>query len=334
MSLTPEKVASIGEAISSWRLQECIILPFYTLYIHYWLTTVDEEVNTILPQKRWVGKLIFALMRYGTLLFILMGLHANYRTYLEISPEACKGILIASSVTVNLVALVADVTVGICFSVLLGVRKWYYFSGIMLLCSGLPTVYLIFQLLGYIHAPADPLSSLDEELGYPCYVPDDEAFSEGLPGGSMNLFSYLNFARSILLLLLAFVTFWIRLKERGKLTKVIGRDGGIYYISAAVIRLLGGIMFTPALIPQDSIRSSPIFPIFQGLNQIVIPILAQRLLLNIRALENSHPRTLTSSHATYLDRPGRVHTEDLFWHSYDASDYSTGTVRRTTSWYS
>ncbi|KAJ3517423.1 hypothetical protein NMY22_g13972 [Coprinellus aureogranulatus] len=276
-----------------------------------------------------MGKIVFAIVRYGTLLYILVQLPFNYRTYLTVSPMFCKGRLLASSAILNLVALVADVTVGICFCVLLGVRRLYYFAGIMILCSGLPTVYLVFQLLGYIHAPADPLTSLDMELGYPCYVPDNEAVSEGLPGGNLDIYSYLNFARSVVLLVLGFVTLWIRLKERGKLTKVIGRDGGIYYISAAVIRFLGGILFTSAFIPQETLQASPVYPLFQGLNQMVIPILAQQLLLNIRTLENINPQSIVSTYI--VDRSGQVHTEDLFWHSYD--DYSVATLPRTTSWY-
>ncbi|TEB36983.1 hypothetical protein FA13DRAFT_1091924 [Coprinellus micaceus] len=247
MASTAGRLNDLETAIASWRTQEYIALPFFTLYLHYCISTMEEEVARVHPQKRWTGKIIFYIVRYGTILYIILDLHTSYRTYLQISPVGCKILFITNSSIKKLIAVTADVTMGLCVSALLGARQMYFIF-IILLCAALPLVTFGLQLRGYILISAEPTSTIDNELGYPCYLPDPEAQKATWPGGSLGVFTYLSFARAALLTLLAAVTAFTRYKANGgQLLNVIGRDGGIYYLSTAGVLLSAAIINTPGV---------------------------------------------------------------------------------------
>ena len=112
-----------------------------------------------------------------------------------------------------------------------------------------PTIYFAVSFSAYIQVRADPSTALDIELGYPCYIPSNEALQAHLPGHSLAIYSYLNYARALgesvsaklelaltpfaVLLLLAITTLVYRERYRGRLTNVVTLDGGLYYLSTA-----------------------------------------------------------------------------------------------------
>ena len=44
---------------------------------------------------------------------------------------------------------------------------------------------------------AEPVSQLDQELGYPCYLPEDSSYANSFPGANTNLLSYMNLVRAL-----------------------------------------------------------------------------------------------------------------------------------------
>lgn len=110
-----------------------------------------------------------------------------------------------------------------------------------------------------------------EELGYPCYLNSNEDFLNTPAGLGRNARAYVNFARTILLMLLAIATLVIRYRaQRGRLIHVIRRDGGLYYLTVAgaldagwgfslirfklwilhpATRLVAAVVTTPTVVP-------------------------------------------------------------------------------------
>lgn len=95
-------------------------------------------------------------------------------------------------------------------------------------------IYWKTRILTHDPILALPLDPLREALGYPCYLNSDEDFANTTAGLGRNARGYVNFARTILLMLLAIATLVIRYRRhRGRLIKVICRDGGFYYLTVA-----------------------------------------------------------------------------------------------------
>ncbi|TEB36986.1 hypothetical protein FA13DRAFT_1092136 [Coprinellus micaceus] len=196
MSLSPERIEAVGRAVAAWRMQEYIALPLYTLYIYFCLTSIAEEVSDIMRREGRTGKVLFVILRYGTIGYIALRLTTDYRTYFIISPMTCKALGAVTIVLLRLTALASDVTVGLCVSMLFELRR-AYLLGLMFLCSAFPTIYFVVSFLAYIQVPADPSTALDIELGYPCYIPSNEALQAHLPWHSLAIYSYLNYARAL-----------------------------------------------------------------------------------------------------------------------------------------
>lgn len=41
------------------------------------LQALERQVARVHPQKRWTGKIIFYIVRYGTILYIILDLHST-----------------------------------------------------------------------------------------------------------------------------------------------------------------------------------------------------------------------------------------------------------------
>ncbi|TEB28613.1 hypothetical protein FA13DRAFT_1711638 [Coprinellus micaceus] len=141
----------------------------------------------------------------------------------------------------------------------------------------------------------EPVSLLNTELGYPCYVTSAESWTEKTVGYSgRDVRAYMNLVATTILVLLGIETLVARYKgQRAPLVQVIRRDGGIHYLSLIdifktwpkVIRMVSVIIWTPAVIPTLEIYAGPLVMLLMRTNDVVIPILAQRLLINMRKVD-------------------------------------------------
>ncbi|KAJ3528650.1 hypothetical protein NMY22_g9322 [Coprinellus aureogranulatus] len=255
MDLSDEQILALADAVAMWRVQEvglsscskivaqCMTLvqavnqssvPFYAFYVYYVLTTLDEEVAITFPQKWNRGKMLLFIIRYGTVVFIAFELSRNYRDYLVVSPSTCKGWLIAYDALFYLVAVSCDAVLALCLGALLQVNQLYLLA-IFILSIGPRIIGGIFSVVSDIQYPAEPVSDLDREMGYPCYLPSNEIWVEStIWGNGRDIRSYVNFAGTAVLFLLAGATMILRYKgHNGQLIKVLRRDGGLYYLVLA-----------------------------------------------------------------------------------------------------
>ncbi|TEB21339.1 hypothetical protein FA13DRAFT_1799994 [Coprinellus micaceus] len=71
----------------------------------------------------------------------------------------------------------------------------------------------------------------------------------------------------------------------GDLVKVIRRDSGLHYLSLLVVGLTSAVIQTRAVIATTELDSSPVSVLLDLTNMVVIPMLAQRLLINMRKVD-------------------------------------------------
>ncbi|TEB28590.1 hypothetical protein FA13DRAFT_1735433 [Coprinellus micaceus] len=241
------------------------------------------EVSIIFPQRWNRGKMLYTIIRYGTLAFIALQLSRDYRVYLSISPMGCKIFLIASDAIHWVTYLACDFSLALCLGALLQ-AKAMYLVGIVILSCAMPFVNAVIYLIGQCQYPAEPVSLLDAELGYPCYVPSSESWAvETVMYIAGNVRTYVNLVATALLALLGVFALVVRYKgQGGRLVQVIRRDGGLHYLSLLVIRMASAIIQTPAVVGIPEFDASPMLPLISMANFVILPILAQRLLINMR----------------------------------------------------
>ncbi|KAJ3529340.1 hypothetical protein NMY22_g9040 [Coprinellus aureogranulatus] len=295
MSLSDKQVQALADAVATWQMQE----------VYYVLTTLDEEVAIILPQKLNRGKMLFFFIRYGTLVFIALQLSRDYQNYLVVSPMTCKVLFVFKDVVPAMVSSAAaprdkmqsrsTAALALCLGALLQV-KGLFLSGILVLSMGPRIVTLIFTIVSEIQYPAQTVSNLDTELGYPCYMPSTEQWLKlTISETGLDIRTYIHFATTAGLFLLAGATLIVRYKgHNGQLIRVLRRDGGLYYITLAGIRFGQAITRTPAVIAISQLDSSPGYVTLTIASYILIPTAAQRLMINLRKADYMGSRPIAS----------------------------------------
>ncbi|TEB28599.1 hypothetical protein FA13DRAFT_1793780 [Coprinellus micaceus] len=196
----------------------------------------------------------------------------DYRNYFSIFPDACKVLYVVRDVVHYLVALTCDFSLGLCLGALLQ-SKPLYLSATVILSCGIPAVNALINIVSFIQYPAELVSPLDTELGYPCYVPSAEGWIEKT-------------IMTAVLALLGVVTVVIRYRgQGGRLFRVISWDGGVHYLSLLAIRMTVAILWTPTVLSMLELERNPVYLLADVANRVVIPILAQRLLINMRKID-------------------------------------------------
>ncbi|KAF6749995.1 hypothetical protein DFP72DRAFT_851971 [Ephemerocybe angulata] len=139
-----------------------------------------------------------------------------------------------------------------------------------------------------------PLAEFDRELGYAC------TWAGGLSSANANknaIAGYISLAKALCIFALVLFIFLVRYRDQAgtfKLFYVLRRDSGVYILSLAVISS-GNFKLGWFSIPDE---------ILGGLNYAVIPVLANRLLLNIWRTEDPEVRKSVSSILFDPPRPG------------------------------
>ncbi|KAJ3548141.1 hypothetical protein NMY22_g1375 [Coprinellus aureogranulatus] len=277
MGLSDEQVRALADTVTMWRLQEYTesrfmlyyrirqvdppSVPFCALYIYYVLTTLDEEVAVILPQKWNRGKMLFMITRYGTLIYVSLHLPRDFRNYFVATPVMCKIWVVICNAIYYLYTCACDAALALCLGALLRVRG-LYLAGIMVISTGPRIVTAIINSIGYVQYPGAVqchIFSLFKELGYPCYAPSAGQMAKRtiIPLG-VDIRAYITFSTTAVLFLLAGVALIVRYQgHNGRLVQVLRRDGGLYYIALAGIRFGLAITRTPAILAISEMDSNP-----------------------------------------------------------------------------
>ncbi|KAJ3517718.1 hypothetical protein NMY22_g13902 [Coprinellus aureogranulatus] len=304
---TEEQIQALTSTVGAWRLSEyvhsrftsaqaCQVVdqspvPFHALYIYYVLTSIEEEVSLILAPKWSWGKLLFIIIRHGTVVYSALQLMRDYRTYLVVSPIVCKTWMVAYNAALYLSWCACDAALGLCLGALLQV-KGFYLAVILTLAMGPCVIAGIFTVVAEIQYPAEPVTEMFKELGYPCYAPSPEQWLKlTLSGLGADVRAYLNFATTAVLLFLGGAALVLRYKgHKGRLIQILRRDGGVYFIALAGVRFGLALTNTPMILAASQRDFSP------GLvcHMVLIPIFAQRLLINLRKADHMGSSTTVS----------------------------------------
>ncbi|TEB28603.1 hypothetical protein FA13DRAFT_773994 [Coprinellus micaceus] len=132
MAMPVEEIQALADAVAEWRMQEYIALPFCCLYVYYILTTMAEEVRIIFPQRWNRGKMLYSIIRYGTLAHISLQLGRDYRNYFSITPTVCKVLYITYDAIRSTGYLECDFSLALCLGALLH-ANWMQLVGIVTL---------------------------------------------------------------------------------------------------------------------------------------------------------------------------------------------------------
>ncbi|KAJ3530831.1 hypothetical protein NMY22_g8412 [Coprinellus aureogranulatus] len=279
MDLSKVDVEALKLSVWTWRMQEYILIPFYAFYVYYVLTTFDEEV-AIIHHQRWNrGKLLFFSIRYGTVGYIALHLLRDHRTYLLIDPPGCKALLViqnSAPYVSHLSTKNADAEVLPSHGIREEVAVRCGYRSLSRRTSSGPG---FLRLLHCIFVYAKPLSELDKELGYTCYGPSPRRWPTAI---GLDIRRYASFAATTVLLVLAVICVVVRYKgHSGRLVNIIRRDGGLYYLAVAGVRFTQSIMDTPTITRARPLSNEGLM-VLDGMSNIIVPILAQRLMINLR----------------------------------------------------
>ncbi|KAJ3512896.1 hypothetical protein NMY22_g15202 [Coprinellus aureogranulatus] len=246
-------------------------VPFYTFF-----------VATIYPQKWRLGKLLFVILRYFPFMIIAIDLASAELS--ESCGYICSGMQGVVPSRDDLVVVLriddyaGDVTLLLCLWALLGASKRRFLALFALLFTAMPIALSIVFTSLKMTEPV-PQTALDEAIGFPC------SWAAGARGTlHYAILQYVNSAKTAILALVATIVLFVRHRRHtGSLLRVIRRDGGIHYITLTVVRLMLAITNTPTV--TWAVTRPEIAAVTYGFGRLVVPVLGQRLLLNIRRVD-------------------------------------------------
>ncbi|KAF6748762.1 hypothetical protein DFP72DRAFT_915408 [Ephemerocybe angulata] len=308
MSLTPEELSEITSTFPAVRTMEYIRLGLFAFYYYYYLTTVGMEVKFMWPRKWHWGKGLFLVNRYVPLLVFVSILLISSRVYITLSPKSCTVFYQIFNIGLYIVyESSAEVALLLCLHALLGARPMYL-TPIMATYLGL-TLGATLVKIGYLAeiARSLPLSQFDQELGYACTWAGIKS-----PANVKKLANagYISLVKALCIFALVLYVFLVRYRTQAgtfKLLHVLRRDSGVYILSVIGIRLCLAVVAAFRLrigwynIPGE---------ILTVLNAVVVPTLANHLLLNMWKTEDPDVRKVVSSILFDPPRPGEDSEDD------------------------
>ncbi|KAF6755517.1 hypothetical protein DFP72DRAFT_1045352 [Ephemerocybe angulata] len=308
MSLTPDEISEVISSFSQSQRLEYILVGFQTFFLYYWPTTVATEVNLIWPRRwRW-GKALFLINRYFPMMDHVANILTSFRVYIVLAPKACTFIYGTFQLALLVVySCSAELTLLLCFHALLGARSMYL-APIMATYLALTLGVHVMQIGLYAEASRTlPLSEVDRELGYAC------TWAGKISTASQNkriIAGYISLAKALCIFALVLFIFLVRYRSQAgtfKLFHVLRRDSGVCILLLTAIRLSGALLgaFQPRFIWYDI----PAI-ILDGLNRSVVPVLANRLLLNMWRTQDPEVRKTVSSLLFDPPRPGEDSDDD------------------------
>ncbi|KAF6750257.1 hypothetical protein DFP72DRAFT_911457 [Ephemerocybe angulata] len=298
MDLSTEELSQVTSALGDSLAQEFVQCIFGTVYVYHYLTTVAEEVGAIWPQRWRTGRILFTLTRYTPLLAFPVDMLIGKKVHTTLTPNACEGLWMALYYTRKVTVISSELVLLLCLHALLGARHIYLISMLLIYASLTITKVILLITSGYITdvSLALPISSLDQYLGYAC------TWGGTVSPHSMHTYNqtaYISFANGLCTAALALAVIYVRYRaQTGSLIQTIRRDSGIYILSLIAVSFPNAII---AAFHLNEGWSNIIITVLSHLQCNFVPIVACRLLLNIRMPED---RALFSRVSTLLFEPG------------------------------
>ncbi|KAF6743296.1 hypothetical protein DFP72DRAFT_1178138 [Ephemerocybe angulata] len=253
-------------------------------------TTKTQDIPAVWPQRWGTGKILFLLTRYLPILLTIQAALAELPVRTTIPPKACEGLWKGLDATTKAGIAFSEITLLVCLHALLGAKR-RYLACMILVYIGL-TLGVYIPQLDYIReaSRAVPLGELDHELGYACTWKGQVSASAIRGKG---LAAYVSLATGIYTSTLALVVFYVRYRHQaGSLINIIRRDSGVYIFALTGIRLGNTVIAAFRLrLGRNNMPSA----IFSYLSRVIVPLLASRLLLNMRTTKDLGLRTYVST---------------------------------------
>ncbi|KAJ3523713.1 hypothetical protein NMY22_g11317 [Coprinellus aureogranulatus] len=246
---------------------------------------------------------------------IAIGFRATSKNYYIISWMGCKILFVLQDVGYCVSHLASDISFGLCLGALLNLENWYLIP-ILLLPAGPDLATSVIWLISDIQYPAQAVEDLGAELGYPCYgVSTEQWMATTVTGLGLNIRRYIFFATTALLFVIAIFTLVMRYRgHNGRLVNVLRRDGGLYYIAlAGAVLPLKYHDFRSLLVcaksslkdvdealrlmwslKTNTVHFQLAVQILDLAHSVILPILAQRLMLNLRTADYMGSRPYAS----------------------------------------
>ncbi|TEB20088.1 hypothetical protein FA13DRAFT_275687 [Coprinellus micaceus] len=233
------------------------------LFYHY-ATTFHEEVSQVWPQKPWkIGKVLFMTTRYSAMAAMAMEINVNWPTFGVTSVSACETLLRTTNTTIWL-----------CLYALLGGKPKYMLLLVLLFLGFMVPIYVL-QAITLYSQHAYPPDELDMALGYPC------SYTPPVHLQLRQISAYISFSKTVVTMAVGLVTILVRYKKQThSLIRVIRQEGGMYFMSALILRFLSGLRHTTSVNLNDR------YYIIDGLAWLCVNVFADRLLLLLR--KNRH----------------------------------------------
>lgn len=248
--------------------------------------------------------MLFLIIRYNPFVLTLLVLIDNLRNYSVDGPGSCEAISLVRFVVTFINNVAPELVLLILLHGVLGTKRRYLALSTslwMVLSLGVLIPQIMYFQKG-TQADAVPRTSDGFNRfgrGYACswYM-----FYPTLKGweSSLRIEAFVSLAKSLCTSALAITIFSLRYRSnRGPLVKVVRRDGGVCVLSLAAIRIGLAVATGMNLNLQPVSASTSIGLIvhhtFTQLQDIVVPMLACRLLLNMRETElDCGAHTITS----------------------------------------
>ncbi|KAF5335800.1 hypothetical protein D9611_009617 [Ephemerocybe angulata] len=267
-----------------------IYLSSFAIYVYHYVTTFDDEVAKIWPQMWRAGKVLFMVTRYVPLVYIATTLLDGYRVYTVLPPKACSGLWLGGQIATWIMIWSSEVVLLLCLHALLGARRRYLMM-ILAVYVGL-TIGVHVPRIKWLEQKSysPPIGPLDEGLGYAC------TWGNAVTPASRRartLTNYVNLAKSAWMSALTLGVLYVRFRaQRGSLIKIIRRDSAFYTFSLTAIRL--GNAATAASKPMPGAYNVP-NAVFTYLQNMVAPIVACQLLLNMQKTSDPGVRSVVST---------------------------------------
>ncbi|KAJ3539225.1 hypothetical protein NMY22_g4831 [Coprinellus aureogranulatus] len=270
--------------------------------------TLEDEVHFIWSERFRIGSLLFATSRYTTILrlpfeILRRNKHTHFSAWLTILTlgklsmvsDGCLSIGgDVRSLIRHCLRMISTITTTfslvLCAHALLGAKK-RYLAGILFIMSG-----FIIAAVGtsgrYMAAARWTVS--DVPWISPCRFDSEEYL--------IAVNAYLAVSRESLLAILMAGTIYVRYRNQtNSLINIMRRDVGFYFSVLVVLGILHAVFRTPDSPVEDR------YNIITALRMVLYPVLANRILLNIR---NSKDRGVrTNAVSTLLFAPTDSETE-------------------------
>ncbi|KAF6744569.1 hypothetical protein DFP72DRAFT_1093673 [Ephemerocybe angulata] len=275
MDETEIDLATMIDTVQIQYTSNYVLMVALSGLLWYYITTFGEEVDRIWPQPaRKPGRMLFLILRYITILGVVLEFVVGYPAYIPLSLEACEHLVKGWWVIVSLGNVFAEAIFWICLSALLGSKKWpIYLLAFGFMGFEIPIVVISYYFIStWRTISVEPWERQVLRTGCSGYASSDHA-NKLYP-----IAAYIGFARAAVISIVAFSTFARRYRRNNSsLLTIVKREGAMYYFSVGILQLFIGLRYSASSGIKDK------YGVVTAIRRFLIPIFADRLLLGLKA---------------------------------------------------